>query len=114
MAGQQDRQPIDLVRDARSLLLARLVELAEEVAGEEPPLTVSSIDEAEAAIRDWQKIPGGTLDEILRMHGMLGQLESASRLSESQARVATAPVLQVAEALQQMVDKVRLRKSEAA
>jgi hypothetical protein len=95
-------------------LLARLVELADEVAGGDAPLTVNSIGEAEATIREWRKIPGGTLDEIVRMYGMLAQLETAPRLSPSQAKLATAPVLQVAEALQEMVEKVRLRKAEAA
>jgi hypothetical protein len=114
MTEQDATDASGLVREARTLLFARLVTLAEEVSAETAPPEVSSLAEAEQAIRGWRKIPSGTLDEIVKMYAMLVQLESAAGLTAGQAKVATAPVLQVAEALEAMVEKVRLGKSEAA
>lgn len=109
-----DATPGDLIRHSRELLQSQLLALAGEVTGPGAPPESRSIEDAAAALRAWQKIPGHTLDEIMRMHDMLGQLETAPNLSSSQAHLATAPVLQVARALQAMVEKVRLRKASAA
>ncbi len=98
--------PVEAIVEVRNTLVERLCELANAV-GRNDDGPAENLDEAEAGLRAWDRIPGDTLDEIRELHRNLDTLAGLGRVSALQVRMASAPARQVIEALERLIAKVR-------
>jgi hypothetical protein len=106
--------PTEEVTAARDELLDKLAQLADEVATEGTRLEGKNFASIQPILAEWGRIPGETLTQIGEMCDNLDRLSAVESMPGAQAKLAAAPAKQVSASLDNLITRIREKKSESA